>query len=258
MREACSLQHFTRRDEACRIKTEFRVLATAGRPFASAFAIKTYTNADVRFDAHFLCRANRLLKLFEFFCNDHDFFVQFAPKQSDPDKGFIFVAVADDKTFGVFMHGQGGDQLWFASSFKAKMKLFAGIDDLLDDLTQLVDLNRKNAAIFVFVIELSYRHLKRAVDRLDAVTQQVLKPNHQGETEISYACFVNYCQQVDAATIILQRSCLDVARAIHRKIALAPTIHIVCSDGRLEVPLSFHFGSFTRHKIRETHIQSLI
>src|SRR5437016_974033 len=204
MREACSLQHFTRRDEACRIKTEFRVLATAGRPFTSAFAIKTYTNADVRFDANFLCGANRLLKLFEFFCNDHDFLAQFAPKQRDPDEGFVFVAVANDKAFGVFMHGQRSDQLWFASSFKAKMKLFAGIDDLLDHLTQLVDLNRKNAAVFIFVIELSYRILKRAVDRLDAVTQQVLKPNHQGKTEVSRACLINYCQQIDGPTIIAQ------------------------------------------------------
>src|SRR5207302_8285224 len=104
MREACSLQHFTRRDEACRIETEFRVLATAGRPFTSAFAIKTYTNADVRFDADFLCSANRLLKLFEFLRNDHDFLAQFAPKQRDANESGIFVAVADDQTLMVFVH----------------------------------------------------------------------------------------------------------------------------------------------------------
>src|SRR5207245_11122338 len=140
---------------------------------------------------------------------DHDFRAQLAPKQRDPNAGCIFVAVANDKAFGVFMHGQRSDQLWFASSFKTKMKLFASIDDLLDDLTQLVDLNRKNAAVFIFVIELSYRILKRAVDRLDAVTQQVLKPNHQGKTEVSRACLINYCQQIDGPTIILQRPRFD-------------------------------------------------
>src|SRR5260370_21823945 len=103
------------------------------------------------------------------------------------------------------MHGQRSDQLWFASSFKAKMKLFAGIDDLLDDLTQLIDLNRKNAAVLIFVIELSDRILKRAVDRLDAVTQQVLKPNHQGKPDVSRACLINYRQQIHGTPITLQQ-----------------------------------------------------
>src|SRR5262249_55153876 len=101
MREPCSLQHFTRRDEACRIKTEFRALATAARPFASTFTVKTYANADVRFHSDFLGRANRLLKLFEVFRNDHDLLAQFAPKQGDPDESSVFVAVANDKAFGV-------------------------------------------------------------------------------------------------------------------------------------------------------------
>ena len=72
MRQARRLQHFARGNEARGIETELRVLAAAGRPFARAFAVKTHADADVRFDADFLCRANRLLELFEFLDHDDD------------------------------------------------------------------------------------------------------------------------------------------------------------------------------------------
>ena len=72
----------------------------------------------------------------------------------------ILVAVADDETFGVLVHRKRGDQFRLASGFESKMKLFAGIDDFFDDFAQLIDLDRKNAAILILVTELSDRALE--------------------------------------------------------------------------------------------------
>ena len=120
-------------------------------------------------------------------------------------KARILVAVADDKALGVLVHRQRGDQFRFAARFETKMKLLAGIDDLLDHFAQLIDLDRKNAAIFVAITELRDRVLKRAVDRFDAVPQQILKADHQRKTEAARARFVYDFEHVDGAAVFLQR-----------------------------------------------------
>ena len=66
------------------------------------------------------------------------------------------------------MHREGRDQLGLASRLEAEMKRRAGVDDLLDHLAQLVDLDRKHAAICVAITKLLHRRLKGAVDRLHA------------------------------------------------------------------------------------------
>ena len=77
------------------------------------------------------------------------------------------------------------------------MKLRAGIDDLFDDFAQLIHLDRKDAAILVAIAELLHGGLKGPVDRLDAVAQQVLKPDDERKTEAAPARFVDHLKQVD-------------------------------------------------------------
>src|SRR4029453_3816766 len=156
MRETCGLQHLARGDETCGIQTKLCVLSPAWRPFAGALAVKTDANADVRFHADFLCRADRLLKLFKFFGDDHDFLVELATKQRDTDECRVFIAIANDETFSVLMHRKRGDQFRLASCFETKVKLLTGIDNFFDYFAQLIDLDRKNAAIFIFVAKLRY------------------------------------------------------------------------------------------------------
>src|SRR5882724_7259800 len=145
-------------------EAEFGVLAAARRPFAGAFAIQASTNANVGLDANFVRCANDLLQFFQFFRDDNDRFAKFAPKQRDANESGIFIAVADDQTLGVFLHGERSNQLRFAACFEPKMKLFACIDNFLDDLAQLIDFNGKNAAILIAIIEFGDRALKCAVD----------------------------------------------------------------------------------------------
>ena len=110
-------------------------------------------------------------------------------------KARILVAVADDQALGVLVHRERGEQLRLAARFETEMKLRAGIDDLFDDFAQLVHLDRKNAAILVLITELLHSGLKGAVDRLDPVAQQILKPDDQRKTETARTRFVDHLQQ---------------------------------------------------------------
>ncbi len=91
------------------------------------------------------------------------------------------------------------------------MKSFARIDDLFDDFTPLVDLDRKNAAIMILIAELRNRTLKCAINCFDPVPEQILEPNQQRKTEVSSTRFVDDFQQIDGTAIVLQRPRFDVA-----------------------------------------------
>src|SRR5204863_9628791 len=97
----------------------------------------------------------------------------------------------------VFLHGNRSNQHRFPPCFQPKLKLFARIDNFLNDLAQLIDFDEKNAAILIVITEFRDRALKCAIDRFDAVPKQILKSNQQWKTEVSGARFIDYCQKID-------------------------------------------------------------
>src|SRR5438105_14368624 len=182
MPQACGLQHLAPGDMTCGIESELPVLAPPRRPFARAFAVKSDANADVRFHADFLCRADRLLKLFEFLGNDDHLFAELAAKQRDADEGRVFVAIANDETFGVLVHRQRSDQFRLASGFETEVKLLTGIDNFYDNFAQLSDLERKNVAVVIAVPKFRDRVVECAINSFDTVAEQILKSDDQRET----------------------------------------------------------------------------
>ena len=98
-----------------------------------------------------------MLEFLEFFDDDDDRFAQLAAEQGDADEGAILVAVANDEALRVLVHRQRGDQFRLAARFETEMKLLAGVDDLFDHFAQLIDLDRKNAAILVAITEFLHR-----------------------------------------------------------------------------------------------------
>src|SRR6202023_1482458 len=99
----------------------------------------------------------------------------------------------------------------FAARFESEMKFLSGIDDLFDHLAQLVHFDRENAAIMVLVAELLDRLLESAVDRFDAVPQQILETNDERKTESAIARFVDDVEDIDRAAFFLERADLRVA-----------------------------------------------
>ena len=124
------------------------------------------------------------------------------------------------------------------------MKGLAGIDDLLDDLTQLINLNRKNTAIFSAVVEFADRVFERAINGFHAVTEQVLKANNERKGETTGARFINNFKKRNGAAAFLKRLGHDIPISIDGKIAGPPTVDVVGGVGRLQVPIIF------RHLVR--------
>jgi len=128
---------------------------------------------------------------------------KFAAKQRDANESRIFIPVANNQTLRAFLHGKRSNQLRFAACFEPKVKLFPGIDNFLDDLTQLIDFDGKNPAIVIAITEFRDRALKCAIDRFDAVPKQILKSNQQWKTEVSGARFIDNCQEINGTATIL-------------------------------------------------------
>src|SRR5438034_6715940 len=205
MGEPGFFQHLAGSDQTGCVETELGVLAAAGRPFARAFGMEAHPNSDQWLDAHFFCRTNSLLKLLEFLRNNDDRFIKLATEERNPNKSRILVAVANDQTLRVLMHGKRCNQFRFTARFETKMELLARVDDFFDHFAQLIHLDRENAAILIVITELRHGALKRAVNRFEAVPQQILKPDQQRKPEASRARFIHYFQDVDGAAVLLQR-----------------------------------------------------
>src|SRR5882724_3720954 len=201
--EAGLFQHLTGSNEVGCIETEFRVLAAARGPFARAFAMQAHTNADIRLDANFVRNANGLLELFQLFSNNDDRFAKFTPEKSNPNKSRILVAVTDDQALGILVHCERCDQFRLAARFETEMKRLSCIDDFLNHFAQLIDLDRKNAPIFVTIAELRNRRLKDTVNRFDPVSQQILESDYERKTEVARARFIDNLEQIDGTAVFL-------------------------------------------------------
>src|SRR5437870_10376492 len=203
MCQARLFQHLTGGDETGCVETEFGIFAAARRPFARAFAIQASTNTDERFDADLVRNANGLLEFFQLFGNNDDRFAKFPTEKCNANESWIFVAVADDQALRILLHRERGDQFRFAARFEAKVKLLACVDDFFDHFAQLIDLDRKNAAIFVLITELRHRRPKDTINRFDAVPQQILKSDYERKPKVSRARFINNLEEDDRTAVFL-------------------------------------------------------
>ena len=216
--------------------------------------MKPDANADHRFDPDFVCGPNGLLEFLEFFNDDDNQLPEFATEQRDTNKSGIFVSVADDEALGVLVHRERGDKFRFAAGFQSEMKLLASIDNFFDDFAQLIDLDRKDAAILTAIAEFRDRVLKCEIDRLDAVAKQILEPNDEWKTQSARARLVYDFKNGDAAAIFLKGFGNDIAFGVDSEITAAPTIDIISCDRGLDVPV-FHLF-LARRPSRERHNDS--
>ena len=227
MRQALALERLAGGDEVRGREAEFRVLSAAGRPFSRALALEAHPQADQRLDADLPRHLEDGREFLELLDDHEDFLPQLPAHERVLDEEVILVAVADDKALGVRVKRQGGHEFRLAAGFESEMVRGAGVDDLLDDLTQLVDLDRENAAINILVIGLADRVGERPVDPLDAVPQQILEPDQQREYQATGPRFVDDLHDVDPRSPLLHRLDLDVAPVVDRKIAGTPPVDVV-------------------------------
>ena len=181
-------------------------------------------------------------KLLELLDHHDDLLAELEAEQRHADERGVLVAVADDQAPRVLLQRQRREELRLAADFQAEVKRLAGVENFFHHFAELVDLDRENAAIIALVIEFGDRAAKREVDGLDAVAENVLKPDEERKTQAARTRFVDDLEDVDGTAIFLKRLGHNVAFGIDSEISTAPTIDIVRRDCGINVPIVFHFS----------------
>jgi hypothetical protein len=128
----------------------------------------------------------------------------------------------------VILQRQAGEQFRLAAHFQAEIERLARVQDFLHHFAELVDLDRKHAAILALVIEFRDGIAKRQVDGLDAVPQNVLKPDEQRKFQPAPLGLLDHVRDVHRRAGFLQwRMRHHVAGVVDVKILRAPAMDVV-------------------------------
>ncbi len=168
-----------------------------------------------------------LAKLLEFFNHHDDLLAELGAQQRHPDETGILVAVADDEAPELALQGQPRKELRLAADLQPKIIGPPGIQDLLHDLPELVDLDREDPAIIGVVIELGYGAAKGQVDRLDPVSKDVLKTNEHREFQPARLGLLDHIGQVHRRAGVPQRLGNRPSRFADVKVLGAPAMNVV-------------------------------
>ena len=148
----------------------------------------------------------------------------------------VLVAVADDEAALLVLQREAGEQFRLAADFEAEVKRLARVQNFLHDFAQLVHLDRKHAAIFSLIIEFRDGILERLVDGLDAMPQNILKPDEQRKFQPAAFRLLDHVREIHRRARVLQRRGDDVAGVVDVKILRAPALDVVKRAGGFDVP----------------------
>ncbi len=212
-------------------KAELRVIAARSLPLAAAFGMQPDADAEIGLDADLAGDAEDLAELRELLDDEDDALAEPLAGERDADEERVLVAVADDQPLGAAHHRERGEQLRLAARLEAEVVRRAGVEDLLDDLAQLVHLDREHPLISSLVAELGDRAAKRFVDRLDAVAEDVLEADHQRQPQAPALRFLDDVDDLDRAALLLLRRDGDVALVVDVEVLDAPAPDVVRLQG---------------------------
>ena len=174
-------QHLGGGQQFGRVQAEFGIFPAAVRPFAGAFAQQARADAHQRLDPHLARHGDDLLELLELLHHHDDLLAQLDAHEGHADKQGVLVTVANNQAAVLALQRQAGEQLRLAPHFQPELVRLARVQYFLHHFPQLVDLDGKDAAIFVLIIELGNGGRESLVDGLDPVAENVLKPNQHRE-----------------------------------------------------------------------------
>ena len=177
-----------------------------------------------------------LPQLLQFFDDHDDLLAELDAEQRHLDELRVLVAVADDEAALLVLQRQAGEQFRLAADFEAEIKRLARVENFLHDFAQLVHLDRKHAAIFSLVIEFRDGILKRLVDGLDAVPQNILEPDEQRKFQPAPLRLLDHVGEIHGRARVLQRLGDDVTGVVDVKIFRAPALDVVKRAGGFDAP----------------------
>ena len=154
---------------------ELRAVAARGLPPAAAPGRELHPHADVRPHADALGVLEDQVELGVFLDHRDDLAPEFLRQHRQLDELGVLEPVADDGRV-VVGDRRHRNQLGLRARFEPELERLAEIEDLLDDLALLVHLDRIHADVVAGVFVLRDGRLERLVDVLQAMLQDVAKP----------------------------------------------------------------------------------
>ena len=131
---------------------------------------------------------------------------------------------------------EAGEEFWLAADFQSEIIRLAGVKNFFHHLAQLVYLDGKHSAVMALVIKFGDRTLKCLVNGLDAMAQNILKADEQGEFQAPRLGLLNHVGQVHGSTCFLQRMRHDATGIVDVKILRAPALDVIKRAGRIYGP----------------------
>ena len=169
--------------------------------------------------------------------NHHNHFLpQLDAHERHADEKRVLVAVANNQAARLVLQRQPGEQLRLAPDFQAELVRLARVQNFLHHFAQLVDFDWKNAAVRVLIIELGDGGGEGLVDRLDAVAQNILEADQHRKLQAPPLGLLDHVRQIHHRAIFAQGHGDDVPGLIDVEVLRAPTIDVVKSARRLDVP----------------------
>ena len=207
-------------------QAEFRTVAARRLPASRTAGGKLDPHADHRPDADLLGDPEDQLQFGESLDDQENPPPDLVGQQRRLDESLVLEAVADDRHV-VLSHRDYGQQLGLAARFQPVLLRPAEPQDFFHDLALLVDLDRIQAAVLPAIIMLSDRLRKRVADGHQPVLENVGETQQHGRLDSPGDEPIDKQLQVDGAVGRPGRMNRDVARRVHRKIAISPAGDVI-------------------------------
>ena len=173
------LQSLYRTKRFPRGQAELRTVATRLRPTAGAPTRKPDSQADAGSHAHALGMPDDEVQLGGLLHHRYDVAADLLGQHNHFDVLVVLEPVADDGRL-VVGNGEDGKELRLGAGLQAVSIGPAELEDLLHDLTLLIDLNGINTTVVALVAMVLHGLLEGGVDVAKAVLQNVREANEDG------------------------------------------------------------------------------
>jgi hypothetical protein len=240
-------------------QAELRAIATRRLPAPSPSRGQLDSHADGRTNAGLLGIFENQVELGVFLDDRNDPAADLVRHHRHLDEFGVLEAVADDRRV-VVRERDDGEQLRFGPGLQAELILASELQDLLDDLPLLIDLDGVHADVPAAVLVLRDGGLKRVVNVLQTVRENVAKANQRRQTDAPEFQVADELLEIDGAERILRRMDLDLAVVTDREVPLAPFLDFIELGGIGHRPgiADFMCGAQPRHRmIHDRHMISV-
>jgi len=177
-------------------------------------------------DAGLLRDPDDVVDLRELLHDDDDPLAELAAEERQADVVVVLVAVADDEARRALVHRERDHELGLGARLEPVVVGPAGADDLVNDLAQLVHLDREDAAVLALVALVLDRLAEHLVELDDPVAEQVLEADDHGRLQSHPQGLGDDVQDADPAPV---GEGLDVHKPlrVNREVAGAPALEPV-------------------------------